>query len=85
MKKQTNKTSRTTSVSSVKSTTSMSNQELLSFYRQRSRRGDLEKIAKLTNYSSTHISNVKSGRRSINSTIAKAMYKVSSKRKVTTA
>jgi hypothetical protein len=88
MKKQTKTTTSTTSTSakttSKKSSTSkMSNQEVLSFYRSRSRRGDNQLISSITGYSKTHISNIKNGNRTINDSVAKAMYKVSSKRKAT--
>jgi ABC-type molybdenum transport system ATPase subunit/photorepair protein PhrA len=50
------------------------------FYTARKRSGDINRIAEMTGYSTSHISNIISGRRNINDTIADAMYKISSRR-----
>lgn len=58
----------------------MNRTAILSFYRHRSRRGDIQRIAEETGYSESHISNVKAGRRRINETIANSMYYLSRRR-----
>jgi hypothetical protein len=58
----------------------MNNTAILMFYRARARRGDVQRLAETTGYSESHISNVKTGRRSINNTIANAMYYISYRR-----
>ncbi len=42
--------------------------------------GDGQRISEITGYSESHISNVKAGRRRINSDIANAMYQISRRR-----
>lgn len=58
----------------------MNNPAILLFYKARARRGDVQRLAEETGYSESHISNVKNGRRSINSEIADAMYYISRRR-----
>jgi hypothetical protein len=58
----------------------MNNTAILMFYNARSRRGDNQRLAERTGYSESHISNVRTGRRSINDTIANAMYYISRNR-----
>ena len=50
------------------------------FYVARSRKGDVTRLSENTGYSVSHISNVLSGRRSVNNTIANAMYRMSYRR-----
>lgn len=58
----------------------MNRTAILRFYSYRTRRGDVQRIAEITGYSESHISNVKAGRRRINNTIANAMYYISRRR-----
>ena len=58
----------------------MNNTAILSFYSRRSMLGDGQRISEMTGYSESHISNVKAGRRRINSDIANAMYQISRRR-----
>jgi hypothetical protein len=58
----------------------MNNPAILSFYSRRSMLGDGQRISDMTGYSESHISNVKAGRRRINSEIANAMYYLSRRR-----
>lgn len=58
----------------------MNNTAILMFYRARTRRGDNQRLSEKTGYSESHIVNVREGRRSINDTIANAMYYVSRQR-----
>lgn len=58
----------------------MNNPAILSFYSKRSMLGDGQRISEMTGYSESHISNVKAGRRRINSDIANAMYYLSRRR-----
>lgn len=58
----------------------MNNTAILSFYSKRSMLGDGQRISGMTGYSESHISNVKAGRRRINSDIANAMYYISRRR-----
>lgn len=58
----------------------MNRTAILRFYLMRSRRGDNQRLADETGYSESHISNVKSGRRRINNTIADSMYYLSRRR-----
>jgi hypothetical protein len=58
----------------------MNRTAILSFYSKRTRRGDNQRIAEMTGYSESHISNVKARRRRINDTIANAMYYISRRR-----
>jgi hypothetical protein len=63
----------------------MNSTAMLSFYNSRSLRGDNSKLSELTGYSESHISNVKSGRRSIPLDLANEMYYMSRKRVKQTA
>lgn len=58
----------------------MNRTAILSFYNNRSLRGDNVRLSYETGYSESHISNVKAGRRRINDTIANAMYYISRRR-----
>lgn len=58
----------------------MNRTAILRFYSYRTRRGDVQRLAEITGYSESHISNVKAGRRRINNTIANAMYYISRRR-----
>lgn len=55
----------------------------LAFYNARKRPNDVARLAEVTGYSTSHISNVINGNRSINPTIANAMYRISSRRQKT--
>lgn len=52
----------------------------LAFYNARRRSGDVTRLSEDTGYSTSHITNVINGNRSVNSTIADAMYRISSRR-----
>ena len=58
----------------------MNRTAILRFYQMRTRRGDVKRLADETGYSESHISNVKAGRRRINTRIANAMYYLSRRR-----
>ena len=58
----------------------MNRTAILRFYLMRTRRGDVKRLAEETGYSESHISNVKAGRRRINTRIADAMYYMSHNR-----
>ena len=58
----------------------MNRTAILRFYLMRTRRGDVKRLAEETGYSESHISNVKAGRRRINTRIADAMYYMSRNR-----
>ncbi len=50
------------------------------FFTARRRNGDVTKVAKMSNQSISHVSNIMSGRRSVNQEVANAMYMVSRRR-----
>ena len=52
----------------------------LAFYNARKRQGDNSRLSIMTGLSESHISNVTSGRRSINNELADAMYSISRRR-----
>jgi hypothetical protein len=52
----------------------------LAFYNARKRSGDAARLSETTGYSTSHITNVMNGNRSINPTIANAMYRISARR-----
>jgi hypothetical protein len=52
----------------------------LAFYNARSRQGDVVRLAEDTGYSTSHIRNVINGTRSVNPTIANALYNISRRR-----
>jgi DNA-binding transcriptional regulator YdaS (Cro superfamily) len=52
----------------------------LAFYTARKRQGDNSRLSLMTGLSESHISNVTSGRRSINNDLADAMYSISRRR-----
>jgi hypothetical protein len=52
----------------------------LAFYNARKRSGDAARLSEVTGYSTSHITNVMNGNRSINPTIANAMYRISARR-----
>ena len=52
----------------------------LAFYKARRRQGDNTRLAETTGYSESHISNVTNGTRSVNDTIANAMYMLTRRR-----
>jgi hypothetical protein len=52
----------------------------LAFYNARRRSGDVTRLSEDTGYSTSHITNVINGNRSVNPTIADAMYRISSRR-----
>lgn len=54
----------------------------LAFYTARKRKGDNSRLSSMTGLSESHISNVTSGRRSINNELADAMYSISRRRVV---
>jgi hypothetical protein len=50
------------------------------FFTARRRNGDVTRIAKMSDYSVSHVSNIMSGRRIVNQEVANAMYMVSRRR-----
>ena len=52
----------------------------LSFFTHRQKTGDLTRLSEETGYSVGHLSNVTSGNRRVNDTIANAMYNLKSRR-----
>jgi hypothetical protein len=52
----------------------------LSFFTHRQKTGDLTRLSEETGYSVGHLSNVTSGARRVNDTIANAMYNLTSRR-----
>jgi hypothetical protein len=52
----------------------------LAFYNARRRQGDVTRLSEDTGYSTSHITNVINGNRSVNPTIADAMYNISRRR-----
>ena len=52
----------------------------LAFYNARKRSGDVARLSETTGYSTSHITNVMNGNRSVNPIIANAMYKISARR-----
>jgi len=59
---------------------SMNKTATLAFYTARKRQGDNSRLSLMTGLSESHISNVTSGRRSINNELADAMYSISRRR-----
>ena len=49
----------------------------LAFYNARQRKGDTTRLAEMTGYSVSHVSNIINGRRSVNQDVANAMYNMS--------
>ena len=52
----------------------------LAFFKARRRTGDTTRLAEETGYSVSHVSNVTSGTRRVNNTIANAMYMLTRRR-----
>lgn len=52
----------------------------LAFYSARKRSGDVVRLSEATGYSTSHITNVMNGNRSVNPIIANAMYNISRRR-----
>jgi transcriptional regulator with XRE-family HTH domain len=52
----------------------------MAFYTARRRKGDTARIAEMTGYSVSHISNIMNGNRSINNNVANAMWDISRRR-----
>ena len=52
----------------------------LAFYNARQRKGDTARLAETTGYSTSHVSNIINGNRSLNSEVANAMYNMSRRR-----
>jgi hypothetical protein len=52
----------------------------LSFFTHRQKNGDLTRLSDETGYSVSHLSNVTSGARRVNNTIANAMYNLTRRR-----
>jgi len=52
----------------------------LAFYAARNRKGDVTRLAEAIGYSTSHISNVLAGRRSVPQELANEMYRISSRR-----
>jgi hypothetical protein len=52
----------------------------LAFYNARQRQGDTARLAETTGYSTSHVSNIINGRRSVNQDVANAMYSMSRRR-----
>jgi hypothetical protein len=59
----------------------MSSVEKLNFFKTRSRKGDVTRIAENTGYSESHVYNVVAGRRSVPQVMANEMYKLTYRRK----
>lgn len=60
--------------------TKLNNNAKLAFYSARKRKGDASRIAFNTGYSLSHVSNIISGNRSVNPTIANALFTISKNR-----
>ena len=52
----------------------------LAFYNARKREGDTKRIAEMTGYSTSHVTSIINGNRSINEEVANALYKISARR-----
>jgi transcriptional regulator with XRE-family HTH domain len=52
----------------------------LAFYNARQRQGDTVRLAEATGYSTSHVSNIINGNRSVNQDVANAMYNMSRRR-----
>ena len=52
----------------------------LAFYNARQRQGDTARLAETTGYSTSHVSNIINGNRSVNQDVANAMYNMSHRR-----
>ena len=52
----------------------------MAFYTARHRKGDTARIAEMTGYSVSHVSNIMNGNRSINNNVANAMWDISRRR-----
>jgi plasmid maintenance system antidote protein VapI len=53
----------------------------MAFWNARKQNGDTSRIAEMTGYSVSHVSNMTNGRRTVTENVANAMYSISSKRK----
>ncbi len=58
----------------------MNRTAIRAFYNARAFDGDIDRLAEITGYSKSHISNVIACRRSISDTLANAMYSISRRR-----
>ena len=52
----------------------------LVFYNARQRKGDTARLSETTGYSTSHVSNIINGNRSVNQDVANAMYNMSRRR-----
>ena len=52
----------------------------VAFWNARKQNGDTNRIAEMTGYSVSHVTNMVSGRRTVNEDVANAMYSISRKR-----
>ena len=52
----------------------------LAFYNARQRKGDTTRLAEMTGYSTSHITNITNGNRSVNEDVASAMYNITRRR-----
>ena len=52
----------------------------LAFYNARQRQGDTARLAETTGYSTSHVSNIINGNRSVNQDVANTMYNMSRRR-----
>jgi len=52
----------------------------LNFFKARQRQGDVTRVAELTGYSESHVSNVVAGRRSVPQEMANEMYNITRRR-----
>ena len=52
----------------------------LAFYNARQRKGDTARLSETTGYSTSHVSNIINGNRSVNQDVANAMYNMSRRR-----
>jgi hypothetical protein len=52
----------------------------LAFYNARKREGDTKRIAEMTGYSTSHVTSIINGNRSINNNVANAMWDISRRR-----
>jgi hypothetical protein len=64
----------------VRSSNKLNSSAKLAFYKARRRQGDNTRLSEATGYSESHLSNVTSGTRRVNDTIANAMYALTRRR-----
>jgi hypothetical protein len=60
----------------------LTNQEKLNFYMERQRKGDIERLAESTGFTTRFVYYVRAGQRNVNEVLANAMYNLSRRRKL---